>query len=175
MSGGELRKFEREFIAEHIDKDALIVDVRFNGGGLIHEQLFDLLDRHHFGYSAKRDQPLTVQPSQAFDKPAALLINQRSASDAEIFPSGWRILGLGPVVGVDTYGAVIGTGGYRLIDGSSIRMPHYGWYDINMRNLELAGTPPDYYVEVHPDDLRNGVDAQLDKALELMLAELDGE
>jgi tricorn protease len=100
------------------------------------------------------------------------LINARSYSDAEIFPAGWRALALGPIVGIDTGGAVIGTSGFSLIDGSYVRLPVEGWWELDQRNLEQSGTPPDYYVDVDPDELKAGYDAQLAKAVELLLAEL---
>ncbi len=173
MSRRELRKFEREFFSEFFDKDALIVDVRFNPGGWIHEDLFSLLDRNPFAFAGHRDSPRTMQPPRAFAKPKALLINGRSGSDAEIFPSGWRTLGLGPIIGVDTAGAVIGTGGFTLVDGTWVRLPIEGWWELDGRNLEQSGTPPDIYVDVDPAELRSGRDAQLDKAVEILLKELD--
>ena len=172
MNGGELRKFEREFFSEMLDKDALLVDVRFNPGGHIHEQLFDLLDRNPFGFNAPRGAARVRQPARVFDKPKALLINARSGSDAEIFPSGWRALGLGPVVGIDTAGAVIGTSGFNLIDGTWVRLPVEGWWELDGRNLETSGTKPDVYIDVDPNELRDGKDAQLEQAVALLLEQL---
>src|SRR5205814_8522333 len=109
MSHGELEKFKREFFSENWDKEALIVDVRFNPGGFIHEDLFDLLDRQPFGWNVPRDSPWTMQPSRAWLRPKALVINARCGSDSEIFSSGWRQQKFGPVIGIPTAGAVIGT------------------------------------------------------------------
>lgn len=172
MNGGELSKFERELYSDLLDKDALIVDVRFNPGGFIHEELFSDLDRRFYGFSNQRDAPQTEQPARAFRKPKALLINGRSGSDAEIFPAGWKTLGLGPVIGVDTSGQVIGTTGFGLVDGTSVRLPIEGWWSLDQRNLELSGTPPDIYVDVSPDELAAGKDAQLAKAVQVLLEEL---
>jgi len=172
MSGGELHKFEREFYSEMMDRSALIVDVRFNPGGFIHEPLFDMLDRNPFGFNAPRGGEKIRQPARVFDKPKALLINARSGSDAEIFPAGWRQLGLGPVIGVDTSGQVIGTSGFQLIDGTWVRLPIEGWWELSGRNLETSGTPPDIYVDVSPDELRSGTDAQLEKAVAVLLEKL---
>jgi tricorn protease len=172
MSQSELRKFERELFSEVLDKDALIVDVRFNGGGNIHEQLFDLLDRNHFSWSVPREAAWRIQPARSFNKPKAVLMNARSASDAEIFPSGWRTLGFGPVIGVATPGAVIGTSGFTLVDGSSVRLPYVGWYDLDGRNLETIGTQPDVEVVLDPNTLHRGEDAQLETAVRLLLEEL---
>ena len=175
MNRGELYKFEQEFFSEVMDKDALIVDVRFNPGGFIHEQLFDLLDRNVFGWVHDQRGEMVQQPGRVFDKPKALLINARSGSDAEIFPAGWRTLGLGPVIGIETAGAVIGTTGFSLIDGTYVRLPVNGWYELDGRNLELTGTPPDIEVDVHPDELKAGKDAQLERAVEVLLLQLESE
>lgn len=172
MNGGELSKFERELYSDLLDKDALIVDVRFNPGGFIHEELFADLDRRYYGFSNQRDAPQTEQPARAFRKPKALLINGRSGSDAEIFPSGWKTLGLGPVIGVATSGQVIGTTGFSLVDGTGVRLPIEGWWGLDQRNLELSGTPPDIYLDVTPDGLEAGHDAQLEKAVAVLLEEL---
>jgi tricorn protease len=102
-----------------------------------------------------------------------LLINERSASDAEIFPWGFRKLGLGKVVGVPTWGGVIGTGGTSLANGAWLRLPYVGWYTYEGKNLENYGVEPDIRVENHPeDDATWAADAQLDKAVSLLLEEL---
>lgn len=172
MGGSELSKFQRELFSELLDKDALIVDVRFNPGGNIHEQLFEALDRKFYGYCVQRDDEPARQPARAFLKPKAVLINARSGSDAEIFPSGWRELGLGPVIGIDTAGAVIGTTAFSLIDGTGVRLPIEGWWGLDKHNLELSGTPPDIYVDVTPDELLQGKDAQLQRAVEVLLQQV---
>ena len=172
MSQGELAKFEREFYSDCLDKDALIVDVRFNPGGFIHEELFNDLSRNPFGFAGHRDAEPVLQPHRAFDKPKALMINARCGSDSEIFPAGWRQLKLGPIIGIDTAGAVIGTSGFDLLDGTYVRLPLEGWWDINKRNLERSGTPPDVYQDVTPDELAAGKDAQLEKTVQVLLDEL---
>ncbi|MCC7477263.1 PD40 domain-containing protein [bacterium] len=174
MSRGELEKFKREFYSEVFDKDAVIVDVRFNPGGFIHEDLFEILDRNPFGFAQQRDAQKVQQPAGYFGKPLALLINASSGSDAEIFPAGWRKLGLGPVIGIDTAGAVIGTTSFDLIDGTTVRLPVEGWYELDGRNLEKSGTPPDIYLDVDPNELAAGRDAQLERAISELLARAGG-
>src|SRR5262249_51657079 len=101
-------------------------------------------------------------------KPLVLLINNRSYSDAEIFPNAFRTLGLGKLVGQSTGGFVIGTGGVKLIDGSVFRVPRVGVATVKGVNMEKEGVTPDYVVDVHPDQLARGVDAQLAKAVEVL-------
>jgi tricorn protease len=103
-----------------------------------------------------------------------VLQNWRSASNAEMFPAGFRALGLGKVVGTATMGAVIGTGSYRLIDGSSIRTPAVGVYlaDDARTNLENHGIQPDVSVENSPEDNLADRDRQLEAATQEVLKSL---
>jgi tricorn protease len=101
-----------------------------------------------------------------------VLQNERSTSDAEVFPAGFRQLKLGKTVGVTTYGAVIGTGAFRLMDGSQVRTPGTGLWDVGGQNLENYGVPPDVEVDNRPEDFFAGRDSQLEKAVEVLRAEL---
>jgi tricorn protease len=98
--------------------------------------------------------------------------NERSASDAEMFPAGFKALGLGKVVGVPTMGAVIGTGAATLLDGSTIRTPGSGVWTATGENMENFGVPPDVYVDNTPEDFLKRRDAQLEKAVEVLKQEL---
>jgi tricorn protease len=101
-----------------------------------------------------------------------VLQNERSASDAEMFPDGFRALGLGKVVGVPTYGAVIGTGEYELLDGSTIRTPEIGIYTESGQNMENYGVPPDVSVDNTPADFLAGRDRQVEKAVQVLQSEI---
>ncbi len=101
-------------------------------------------------------------------KPLVLLINNRSYSDAEIFPNAFRTLGLGKLVGQPTGAHVIGTYEVRLIDGSVFRIPRIGVYTAANVNMEKHGVVPDVYVDQFPGDLSKGLDLQLDKAVEVL-------
>jgi len=98
--------------------------------------------------------------------------NERSASDAEMFPAGFKSLGLGKVIGVPTMGAVIGTGSYTLLDGSAIRTPGSGVWTVTGQNMENYGVPPDVYIDNTPADFVKGRDAQIEKAVEVLKGEL---
>ena len=102
----------------------------------------------------------------------AVLQNERSASNAEMFPDGFRKLGLGKVIGVPTMGAVIGTGSHRLMDGSSIRTPGFGVFTAKGENLENYGVQPDVFVDNTPEDFLGGHDRQIEKAVEVLTAEM---
>src|SRR5207244_8840967 len=107
-----------------------------------------------------------------FLAPIVLMQNERSASHAEMFPAGFKALGLGKVVGVPTMGAVIGTGSYTLLDGSAIRTPGSGVWTSTGQNMENYGVPPDVYIDNTPSDFVKGRDAQVEKAVEVLKAEM---
>ena len=85
---------------------------------------------------------------------------------------GFKALGLGTVVGVPTYGAVIGTNDVRLIDGTGFRIPGSGWYDMRGKNLENWGIEPDIYVDRPPEEILTGHDSQLERAIDELLKQL---
>ncbi len=106
-------------------------------------------------------------------RPLVLLCNNRSYSDAEIFPSAFGNLGLGKLVGMPTGGYVIGTVNETLIDGSMFRVPRLGVFTSTGVNMEKAGVAPDVVVDLHPDQIAKGQDAQLDKAVEVLAKDVE--
>ena len=171
MNESSLRQFERD-LAELHPKKALIIDQRFNPGGGIDQELLQILQQKQYQYTRVRDSVPVTRPLRGFFGPMVVMANERSTSDAEVFPDGFRTLKLGKVVGVTTYGAVIGTGAYQLMDGSTIRTPGSGLWNVNGQNLENYGVPPDIYVDNTPDDFLKGRDAQLEKAVEVLKEDL---
>jgi tricorn protease len=170
MDAVSFRKFQRDLL-DRLGRKALIIDQRFNGGGGIDQELLALLNqRVKYQSSRGRDSIEVPRPMQAFFGPMCVLQNERSASDAEMFPDGFRKLGLGKLVGVPTMGAVIGTGSYRLIDGSSIRTPGSGVFTASGENLENYGVQPDVWVDNTPADFLTGNDRQIEKAVEVLRA-----
>ncbi|HEV2988914.1 MAG TPA: S41 family peptidase, partial [Candidatus Angelobacter sp.] len=167
MNAESLRKFERDLVENH-DKKALIIDQRFNPGGGIDQELLAILSQRQYQVTKARDSVQITRPQQAFFGPMVVMENERSTSDAEVFPDGFRTLGLGKVVGKTTYGAVIGTGAFRLLDGSSIRTPATGLWSVKGYNLENYGVPPDVDVDNTPEDFLAGRDAQLEKAVQVL-------
>ncbi len=173
MDEPSLRRFERE-LAENHAKKALIIDQRFNGGGGIDQELLQILSqRTRYQYTRNRNSEVDVdRPLRAFFGPMVVMENERSASDAEMFPKGFKDLKLGLVVGVHTYGAVIGTGSYTLVDGSTIRTPGSGVWAMGGQNMENYGVPPDVYVDNTPSDFLAGRDRQVEKAVEVLKGQL---
>jgi tricorn protease len=173
MGIGNLLEFEEDLFAQGMDKDGLIIDIRGNGGGSVHDQILRYLDRTWYGYETTRTRPPAYNPLELWTNPLVLLIDESCYSDAEIFPMGWKALGLGPVVGTPTFGAVIGTNDVRLIDGTGFRVPGSGWYDMTGRNLENWGIEPDIRVDSVPEEASRGRDAQLERAIEVLQGEVE--
>ncbi|HEY1861458.1 MAG TPA: S41 family peptidase, partial [Gemmataceae bacterium] len=117
MNEPSLHQFERD-LAMQTGKKALIIDQRFNPGGGIDQELLEILQQKQYQYTKVRDSVEVTRPLRGFFGPMVVMENERSTSDAEVFPDGFKTLKLGKVVGVTTYGAVIGTGSYTLMDGS---------------------------------------------------------
>ncbi|HTM24822.1 MAG TPA: S41 family peptidase [Vicinamibacterales bacterium] len=171
MDAPSLRQFQLDLAANRTRK-ALVIDQRFNGGGGIDQELLGILAGREYQYTINRDAGFQQPRPQNFYGPMVVMQNERSASDAEMFPAGFKALGLGKVVGVPTMGAVIGTGSYTLLDGSTIRTPGSGVWLATGENMENYGVPPDVYVDNTPADFIQGRDAQIEKAVEVLKAEL---
>jgi tricorn protease len=161
-----------------LDQDAkvtgLVLDVRNNGGGNIHPHLLEALSSKPYIRFQPREGTRQTQPGLHWGKPVVLLVNERSFSDAEVFPWAFRELKLGKIVGVPTAGGVIGTNDVTLSDGTRFRLPAIGWYGLDGTNLEHVGCKPDVLVEETPEDRLAGRDPQLEKALEILLGEMGG-
>jgi len=170
MDAPSLLKFQEDLI-DNRGKKALIIDQRFNGGGGIDQELLEILNqRKQYQRTRGRDSLDVPRPVQAFFGPMVVLQNERSASDAEMFPAGFKALGLGKVVGVNTMGAVIGTGSFTLMDGSALRTPGAAVYTADGQNMENYGVPPDVLVDNTPADFAAGHDRQVEKAIETLKA-----
>ncbi len=172
MDAPSLERFQRDLL-ENLDKKALIIDERFNGGGGIDQELLEILNqRKKYESYRGRDSVEIARPVQAFFGPMVVLENERSASNAEMFPEGFKTLGLGKVIGVPTYGAVIGTGSFNLMDGSTIRTPGTGVFTSTGRDFENYGVPPDVYIDNTPADFLTGHDRQMEKAIEVLRSQM---
>ncbi len=175
MNPPSLRRFEKE-IREFRNKEALVIDQRWNGGGNIEQELLAILVQRQYQVWQPRGTEATSRPFAGFFGPKIVLQNWRSASNAEMFPAGFRALGLGKVVGTPTMGAVIGTGSYSLIDGSTVRTPGVGVYlaDAKRTNMENNGVQPDMLVDNTPEDTLAGRDRQLVAAVDELMKQLNG-
>jgi tricorn protease len=175
MNQPSLRRFEKE-LREYRNKEAMVIDQRWNGGGNIEQELLAILVQRQYQVWQPRGTEATGRPFAGFFGPKVVLQNWRSASNAEMFPAGFRALGLGKVIGTPTMGAVIGTGSYSLIDGSTVRTPGVGVFlaDAKRTNMENYGVQPDMLVDNKPEDTIAGRDRQLEAAVEDLMKQLNG-
>ena len=175
MTEPGLERFVRALYSDNFDKEGIVLDVRYNGGGFTHDQVLNYLTgKEHTIFSHRDGSSGLVLRSydRKWTKPLVLLINNRSYSDAEIFPHAFRTWGLGKLVGQPTGGFVIGTRQITLIDGSAFRTPRIGVHTIKGVNMEKEGVMPDVLIEPHPDQLARGIDVQLEKAVEVLTGDV---
>jgi len=182
VSGGKIAYFHMrgmnqpvlDRLTQEIDqffhKQGMIIDVRYNGGGNIDMQLMDVLLRKPYQYTwTKTGSPVWGRrPQQLIAGPQVMMTNWRSNSNAEMVPHAFKALGLGPVVGTPTNGAVVSAPNYPLLDGGSVRIPgtRVVSYDATKPynfgyNLENYGVPPDIFVKSSPEDELRGLDREL--------------
>ena len=183
MSQPSLERFEAELYSVGHDKEALVIDVRDNGGGWTTDMLLQILMVERHAYTIPRGAkdgefgyPQNRLSMYSWTKPIIVLCNQNSYSNAEIFSHAVKTLKRGKLVGVPTRGAVISTGSKGLIDGSSMRYPFRGWFVADGEKLganqENGPAIPDIIVEITPEDEINGNDPQLDAAIKSLLKDL---
>jgi tricorn protease len=171
MDDDGVEQFVRALYSDNFDKEGIIIDVRYNGGGFTHDQVLNYLGAKEHTFFRQRDggEGLVMrQYDRKWTRPSTVLVNNRSYSDAEIFPAAYRAMGLGKVVGQPTGGMVIGTMETRLIDGSSFRLPRTGVFTARGVNMEKEGVTPDVIVDALPEELAKGNDPQLKKAIEVL-------
>jgi tricorn protease len=158
----------------YFDKEALIIDERYNGGGFTPDRMTDLLDRHTLAYWHQNGLEPGKSPTVANDGPKVMLINGYSSSGGDAFPYFFRKLGLGKLIGTRTWGGLIGiSGNAGLVDGGSIAVPQYGIFDKDEGwIIEGKGVSPDIEVVDRPEQLAKGMDPCIEKAVEVLLQEL---
>lgn len=173
MGGGELEKFLIDMAAKLGSKDALILDLRYNTGGNVHDEVLKFLSQRPYLQWQYREGKLSPQPNFApAGKPIVLLINEQSLSDAEMTAAGFKALKLGKIIGTESYRWIIFTSGKGLVDGSFYRLPSWGCYTLDGKNLEKEGVAPDIYVKTTFTDRLEGKDPQLEKAVQEILKDL---
>ena len=163
-------EFHRAYLIEY-DRDALIVDVRVNGGGHVSGLLLEKLARKRVGYDFPRWGAPKPYPDESPTGPMVALTNELAGSDGDIFSHTFKLLKLGPLVGKRTWGGVIGIWPrHRLADGTVTTQPEFSFFfdDVGWR-VENYGTDPDIEVDNAPQDYARGADPQLDKAIEVAL------
>ena len=164
--GGQ-NELVRQFSAQ-FHKDGLIVDERFNSGGQIPDRFIELLKRPALAFWAVRDGQEWQWPPVGHFGPKAMLINGWSGSGGDAFPDYFRKAGLGPLIGMRTWGGLIGMSGVpQLIDGGVVTVPTFRMYDPDGKWFkEGHGVDPDIEVKEDPALLAKGTDPQLKRAVD---------
>lgn len=170
-----LNEFARYFYPQ-LDKEGLIIDDRANGGGNVSPMILERLAREPYRLTMRRgSKRIGTVPDALQVGPKVCLINKYSASDGDLFPWGFRALGLGKLIGTRTWGGIVGiSGSLPYMDGTDIRVPFFTSYDPKTGEwiIENHGVDPDIVVDNDPIDEWNGVDRQLDLAIEEVMKEL---
>ena len=164
--------FKRYFFPQ-ANRAAIIIDERFNGGGQLADYYIDLLKRpvqSWWRYRYGKDQKA---PNASIQGPKVMLIDETAGSGGDYLPYLFRQAKLGTIVGKTTWGGLVGILGFpEFIDGGSVTAPNLAFFDEAGFGIENVGTPPDVEVEQWPSAVINGHDPQLEKAIEITLAEL---
>lgn len=175
MGPDGLNEFARYFYPQ-LDKEALIIDDRANGGGNVSPMIIERLLRKPYRMTMYRnsDRNGTI-PDATHYGPKVLLINKYSASDGDLFPWSFKANNLGTVIGTRTWGGIVGiSGSLPYMDGTDVRVPFFTNYDAKTGEwiVENHGVDPDILIDNDPIKEQAGIDQQLNKAIEVVMEQL---
>jgi tricorn protease len=173
-TAGPGHEYFKRYFYPQVDKEAIIVDERFNGGGQVADYYIDHLRRPYTAHWATRYGEAFRTPGAAIFGPKVMLIDETAGSGGDLLPWMFREYKLGPLVGKRTWGGLVGILGFpTLMDGGGVTAPNLAfWTESEGFGVENVGVPPDVEVEITPKDFAAGKDPQLEKAIEVVLAEL---
>ena len=168
-AGAGYSSFNRYYFAQ-VGREAVIIDERFNEGGQLADWVVDFLNRPMRSRVVTRDGADWTSPSESIYGPKVMIINEEAGSGGDALPWYFRKAGIGPLVGKNTWGGLIGIGGYpELVDGGYVTAPRWALYGLNGDwEVENHGIAPDYDVDYDPAAVRQGHDPQLEKAVEVV-------
>jgi tricorn protease len=166
MGAAGLTAFETWFYPQ-LDKEGLVVDVRWNGGGFVSQLLLERLGRELTGFDRARGGGIFTYPYRVLNGPFVVITNEFAGSDGDIFPKAVQDEGLAPVIGERSWGGIVGIRADKaVVDGGVLTQPEFaGWYPKGGWIVENHGVDPDIVVQNLPQELVKGVDAQLDRAI----------
>ena len=171
-----LQQFVRQFYAQ-LDKQAMIMDDRWNGGGFIAPFALERLRRMLVTLGVNRESGVGTEPEEVLNGPKVALLNHWSASDGDIFPYLFKLYGLGQLVGTRSWGGVRGIrGNWQMLDGGYVTIPEDALYTPDsVWAVENHGVDPDVEVENNPADLLAGHDVQLETAVAILMKQIAGK
>jgi len=166
--------FNRYYFSQ-LDKEAVVLDERFNGGGMVADYVIDLLDRKLLSYWATREGKEFATPNASIFGPKVMVINEEAGSGGDAMPHFFRRRGLGKLVGKRTWGGLVGIYDYPpLMDGGFYTAPRMAIFGPDGEwEVENVGVPADIEVDMTPKEVIAGHDPQLEKAVEVVMAELE--
>jgi tricorn protease len=172
-AGAGYTNFNRYFYAQ-LDKQAVVLDERYNEGGFIADYVVNVLGQKLLSGAIERDGKPVHDPEGAIFGPKAMIIDQSAGSGGDAMPWYFRKAKLGTLVGVRTWGGLVGIGGYpTLIDGGGVTAPRYAIFGLNGEwEVEGHGIAPDVEVQQLPKDVAAGHDPQLERAVSIVLEQL---
>jgi tricorn protease len=173
MGPSGLNQFVKQYFPQ-IRKEGIIFDVRYNGGGFVDQIIFERLRRVLAGMESARNFESDTVPNNVFYGHMACITNHYAASDGDFFSYFFKVYKLGPLIGERTWGGVRGIRGeIPLIDGGYVTRPEFALYGLDSQwEIENRGVAPDIEVDNRPDLVREGHDPQLEKAIELVMKEI---
>jgi tricorn protease len=166
MGAAGLIAFDTWFYPQ-IDKEALVVDVRWNGGGFVSQRILERMRRKVIAVFRSRMGAVSTYPVRSVDGPFVVLTNEYAGSDGDIFPTVVQLDKLAPVIGKRSWGGVVGIRGDKpLVDGGVPTQPEYAFWDAKNRwGIENRGVIPDIEVQNLPQDVARAFDAQLERGI----------
>jgi tricorn protease len=172
-AGGGYTNFNRYYFAQ-VGKQGAVLDERFNGGGQLADYIIDYLHRPVMSLVMTREGESYSEPEEAIFGPKAMIINEFAGSGGDAMPWYFRKAGVGPLVGMRTWGGLVGIGGYpQLMDGGSVTAPRWAIYGLKGQwEVENQGISPDVEVELDPKLVREGHDPQLERAVQVVMEAL---
>lgn len=169
MNSPSFRKAYSEILGRYRNREAIIVDTRFNGGGWLHEDLIHLLNGKQFATFEPREQFIGIDPFAQWTKPSAVLVCEGNYSNAHGFPWVYKELGLGKLVGMPVPGTMTAVWWETMMDGITFGIPQVGMKDNQGRVLENMQLEPDIRVNNDPASAMKGRDLQLEAAVKSLL------
>jgi len=148
-------------------KEGMVVDVRWNGGGFVSQLVVERLRRSLISFDRSRGGGVSTYPARVLNGPFVVITNEFAGSDGDIFPAAVQLAKLAPVIGIRSWGGVVGIRGDKpTVDNGMLTQPEFAWWDPKQGwGLENRGVIPDIEVQNMPQDLAKGIDAQLDRAI----------
>lgn len=174
MNDSSFRVVYSEVLGRNNDKEGIVIDTRFNGGGNLHDDLATFFSGKQYLTYVPRGRAIATQPIRRWTKKSIVVMDEGNYSDAHMFPYAYRALGTGKLVGMPVPGTGTSVWWENLQDRSLVfGIPQIGYIGSDGKYLENNQVEPDYLVDNDPQSVAKGRDKQLEKAVEVLLKELD--